>query len=308
MKTVLFLRNYLVFSGGHLKLLHYMQHTAASGFAQPRLWLSPASVRDSSNIFLEFAECIVSEPCQHDLLFLGGMDWPAADSLGLLRSGTPIVNLMQATAHGNPDDPFRPWLSHPATRIFVGPEIAQAVMATGLVCGPTHTITVGLEPIGLPSIEYSARTVDVFVSGLKAPDLAQQVSAKLREWGIAVDLLIDRLPRIEFLDRLRRAKAAVLIPLPQEGCYLPSWEAMAFDVAVVCTDTPGVHSYCRDRETALLVDRDPNALAQAARRLLFDKALRNGLLSNGRRVVSEFSLDQERRAFLPLLARALGHQ
>lgn len=306
MKTVLFLRHYRGFTGGHLKLLDYIQHTLASGFAHPRLWLSPASLRNETNIFLDFPELIVSKPCEHDLLFLGGVDWPIAEALGLLRPETPIINLMQMTAHGNARDPFRRWLAHLATRIFGSSEIADAVMATGLVNGPAYTINAGLERPDLSVIEYSARTADVFVSGVKAPELARQAATQLEACRLNVDLLLRHVPRHEFLDRMRRAKVAVLIPLPQEGSYLPAWEAMALDVPVVCTDTPGVHTFCHNAETALLVERSPDALARAANCLLVEDGLRSRLVVGGRRIVSDFSLIREREAFLPVLAHALG--
>jgi hypothetical protein len=46
-KKVLFVRDFRQFTGGHLKMLHYIQHVASSGFASPQVLLSAESVRDS---------------------------------------------------------------------------------------------------------------------------------------------------------------------------------------------------------------------------------------------------------------------
>jgi hypothetical protein len=74
MKTVLLIRDFRSFTGGHLKIFHYMQHILNSGFAQPKVLLTPNSRRDASNPFLAYPDLIVDEPVPHDLLFLGGRD------------------------------------------------------------------------------------------------------------------------------------------------------------------------------------------------------------------------------------------
>lgn len=306
MKKVLLIRNYEGFTGGHLKVLHYMEHIRSSGFAMPRVLLTPNSIRDRSNIFLAYPDLVVDEPVPHELLFLGGQDWRTAAALGLLRADVPIVNLIQGTHHGNPDSPLRPWLRHFATRICVGEEIKRAITKTGEVNGPVHTIINGIEPLDDLRLPRSARTVDIFISGVKDPVLARSVCGLLANTGLAVEVQTEACGRSEFLGKLRSAKATVLLPFLQEGCHLPPLKAMALDVAVVCSDTPGVHDYCRPNETALLTDRSAESLTEAALRLLTDEDLSARLRSNGLAMAQYYTLERERAAFLPILAQALG--
>jgi hypothetical protein len=305
-KRVLFIRDFRSFTGGHLKVFHYFEHVRNSGFAQPKVLLTPASLRDRSNVFLKYPDLVLDTPERHDLLFLGGVDWPVADALGLLRSHTSIVNLLQGTMHGNPDDPSRPWLSHFATRICGSEEITQAIVATKLANGPVYTITHGLDALDHLRVHPSERTIDVVVAGLKDAELARKVGVGLEAAGVTFDVLTNHLSRNEYLDRIRQARVAVLLPLRQEGSFILSLEAMALDVAVVCPSVPGVHSFCHHEKTALLPERDADALVGAALWLLADRELSSRLRANGREMVGAFTLERERAAFLPILAQALG--
>jgi len=305
-KKVLFIRNFRSFTGGHLKVFHYFEHVLSSGFARPKVLLAPESLRDGSNVFLKYPDLVVDAPEPHDLLFLGGMDWPAADALGLLRSHTPIMNLLQGTRHANPGDSARPWLSHFATRICGSEEIAQAIVATNLANGPIHTITHGIDSLEHLRLRPDERTIDVVVAGFKDAKLAGKIGAGLQAAGVSFEVLTNYLSRNDYLDRIRQARVAVLLPRKQEGSFILSLEAMALDVAVVCPSVPGVQSFCHHEKTALLTERDADALVRAALRLLADRELYSRLRVNGREVAGTFTLQREQAAFLPLLAQALG--
>jgi hypothetical protein len=304
MDTVLFFRNYAGFTGGHLKLLHYFEHTLASGLLRPRMYLSPQSVREG-NIFLALREHLVDRPCDYDMLFVDGMDWRTIEAFGLRWQGVPVINLVQNTRHANPGDPRRAWLSRPATRICVSQEVADAILATGEVDGPMHVIPNGLASVESLRVGPSARTVDVFIGGLKDPVLGQEVAAQLGRQGITVDLASELIPRQAYLARMAQARVAVLMTIDYEGSFLPALEAMALDVAVVCPDTPGIHGNCRASETALLVERRADALAAAALRLLREPALLDQLRANGRAVAAFHTLERERAAYLEILANVL---
>lgn len=306
MKTALFIRHYLAFSGGHLKILHYVQHVLASGFAKPRLLLTADSVRDKSNIFLGHPELIVDEPVKHDLLVLAGTDWQIANELGLLDSGVPILNIVQGRRHANPDDPRFKWLCRPAVRICVGQELAEMILATGVVNDPVHVVTNGIASLDHLRIPLAQRTRDVVVAGIKDPALALAVVSRLRSLNIDAKAFTHPLPHDEYLRRVAESKVAIFLPRAYgEGSYLPTLEAMALDVAVVCPDVPGIHSYCRGDITALLPPRNADTLADAARRILEDKDLSARLRANGRRMAEHHTLEHERLAFLPILAGAL---
>jgi len=305
MKTVLFLRHYRGFTGGHLKMLHYVEHVMSSGIAVPRILLTPASVMDDTNIFLKHRELIVDAPVEHDLLVLGGLDWQLAEDLKLLDHRLPVINIIQSTRHANSDDPRSEWLGRFATRICVGQEIAAALHATGKVNGPVHVITNGLEPLDDIRRPLWDRSVDVVVAGSKDKALARATEKELHALSIKTDTLTSRSPREEYLNRVARAKIAILLPHLQEGSYLPALEAMALDVAVVCPDTPGVHSFCIAGTTALLPPRDAVALAAAAQQLLKTPELGLRLRAKGREVAKHYTLERERLGFHSILAELL---
>ena len=272
----------------------------------PRILLTPNSIRDRSNIFLTYPDLVVDVPVPHDLLFLGGADWSIATELGLLRPEVPIMGFIQNTRHANLGSALRGWLGHFAIRVCVGEEVAQSILQTGEVNGPVRTITNGIESLDEWRLCRSARTTDILVSGCKDPVLARTIGAQLANSGLCVEVLTDHCSRAEFLGKIQSAKVAVLIPQSQEGAFLPSLEAMALDVAVVCPDTPGIHGYCRHNETALLTDRSAESLSEAARRLLADEELSSRMRSNGLAVAQYYTLERERAAFLPILAQVLG--
>ena len=306
MKTVLFIRHYLGLSGGHLKILHYVEHVQASTFAKPRILMAAGSVRDDSNIFLRYPDLVVDAPVAHDLLVLDGLDWPIAQELGLLDTGVPILNFIQGRRHAMPDNPRFQWLDRPATRVCVGQEVAELILSTGKVNGPVHVITNGIDPLDHICRPFSHRTRDVLVAGIKDPTLALAVEAMLSGLGIEAEALTDLLPREEYLARVAESKIAILLPRAYgEGSYLPALEAMTLDVAVVCPDTPGIHSYCHRDVTALLPPRNVDALAGAARRILEDEDLSARLRANGRLMAGRHTLERERLAFLPILAGVL---
>jgi hypothetical protein len=234
------------------------------------------------------------------------MDWSIAAALGLLRSDVPILGFIQNTRHANRGSELRGWLKRFATRVCVGEEVTRAVLRTGEVSGPIYTITNGIESLEELRLSRSARTTDILVSGCKDPALARAIGTQLANAGLRVEILTDYCSRVVFLNKIKLANVAVLIPQPQEGAFLPSLEAMALDVAVVCPDTPGIHGYCRHDETAILPERSANALANAARKLLVDKDLSDRLRLNGLAMAQYYTLERERAAFLPILAQMLG--
>lgn len=91
-----------------------------------------------------------------------------------------------------------------------------------------------------------------------------------------------------------------------DSCPRPPLEGMAAGAAVVCTSTEGAREYCIDGENALLVPpADPQALAQAIRRLLHDAALRSHLREGGSRTADERPMEREWKAIISVIADAL---
>lgn len=87
-----------------------------------------------------------------------------------------------------------------------------------------------------------------------------------------------------------------------EGLGLTLVEALAAGSAVVGTPAGGIPEVIRPEETGLLIpDGDAEALAVALQRLLADRSLRERLIGQGQRFVTErFSIDSAVRPFLAL--------
>ncbi len=83
--------------------------------------------------------------------------------------------------------------------------------------------------------------------------------------------MIGRLPRLELLERLGRAHA-LLVTSVREGWGLVVTEANALGTPAVAYDVPGLRDSVKQGKTGLLVDISPAALADAAVRLVQDRA------------------------------------
>ena len=119
-----------------------------------------------------------------------------------------------------------------------------------------------------------------------------------------VEVLTKLLPRAEFLQKLARARRAVLLPRATEGFYLPALEAMALGALVICPDCVGNRSFCQPGQTAVVPEsREPAALWAAVwtARSLSDSEV-SALLANARAVAGQHGLAQERAAFHQVLA------
>jgi glycosyltransferase involved in cell wall biosynthesis len=82
------------------------------------------------------------------------------------------------------------------------------------------------------------------------------------------------------LSRLLRSAGALVSTSSYEGFGLPPLEAMAAGTPVVAVDTPFVREICGD--AAILVERHPDALAQALAEVLADAELSERLRAAGR--------------------------
>lgn len=295
-RRMLFRRDYRRLTGGHLKVHDYLGHARSSGAFEPAVYLTPESRRDG----LWDADCVVDrfDPGSADVLFLGGRDWEALAPFGRIEERVPVINLIQHVSHADPGDPKFAFLSRRAVRICVSEAVRDAIAATGLCNGPLHVIPGGIDLAALrPRTE---RDVDVFIAGWKQPLLARELGTTLaRRWR--VDIVDGFVDREAFLDRLARARVAVLLPRETEGLFLPALEAMALDCAVVCPDCIGNRGACIDGVTCLMPAATAPELAAAAERLLEQPVLSAALRGAARDAVRRFDLVSERAAFHRLL-------
>lgn len=297
---LLFHRDFRGLTGGHLKVWHYLRHTAGSSRFRPRVFLTAASHRDSSNPFLTGEPDWLMpswQPHLADALFVAGLDWSAVPE----PWHKPIVNLIQGVRHASPGDPRREYLKRRAVRICVSEEVADAIRATGLVNGPVHTIPNGVEVPDAP-IGRSGPPTPLLVAGWKDAGRTGVVVEALRAAGFAPEVLVARLPREEFLGRIASAEVVLFLPLEEEGCFLPALEAFSLGSLVVCPDCVGNRQFCRDGETCLRPDRDAASLVAAVgRAMAMSPSERARLVAAARVEVAARGLDGERRAFLGLL-------
>jgi hypothetical protein len=227
-KTVLFYRNYKFFSGGHLKVHDYFNHVRASTCFQALIHLTCSSspenpwkdVTEKTNVYC---------PERADILFIAGLDWTALEQYGHIEKRVPVVNLIQGVRHAVPTDPCYRYLEKRAVRICVSEEVAAAIRATRKCNGPIHAIPNGLGFGLLPLLPQ--KDIDVFIAGLKKPNLAGKLASRLMERGIAVDCVRERLERNAFLQRMSRARIAIALPLDQEGFFCPRWKPWPWDAS-----------------------------------------------------------------------------
>lgn len=298
--TLLFHRDFRGLTGGHLKVWHYLRHAAASRSFRPRAFLTAASRRDASNPFLTGNPAWLMpswQPEQADALFVAGLDWMAVPK----DWSKPVVNLIQGVRHANAGDPRRGYLSRRAVRICVSGEVADAILATGLVNGPVVTIPNAIE-VPAASVGTARRQTPLLVAGWKEPARTAAVVAALTAAGYEPEVIATRMPREEFLDRIAAAEVVVFLPLEEEGCFLPALEAFALGCLVICPDCIGNRQFCRDGETCLRPGHDPASLVAAvATAMAMAPGERARILAIAAAEAATRGLDREKQAFLAIL-------
>lgn len=294
--TLLFIRDYRAFQGGHLKVADYIAHTRASGLFTPRLFMTRDSRSDHP--FPRDALTPDWRPDAADALFVAGMDWAYIPPR--LEERRPVINLIQHPRHALTDDPRFGFLRRRALRICVSQQVADRVLATGRANGPVHVIPAGLDLNAMPAAR--GKTVDVLICGLKQPGLAQAVAGILRERGVTANVLTAPIPRGDYLAMLASARIAITLPDAEEGCYLPALEAMAAGCGVICPDALGNRGFCRDGDTCLMPPPVARDLAEAAFHMLADPDRVDRLALAGSAEARRHGLDGESSAFGQLLA------
>jgi hypothetical protein len=300
---MLFVRDFAGFTGGHMKFATYLRHTAASGLANAVLYQTPQSRTVPDNIFNDHDGPTTAELRPFPAYFVSGEDWFILDGAGIDPTGAPVINLIQDFRYADPKHPLHTCLGRRALRICVSDALAEAVRQRAN--GEVHVIENGIELSEVPTRRPLAAPARVLVAGLKNPEVARALAARLD--GLAeIDLLTEPLPRLIFLARMAEASVCVLLPLEQEGFFLPPLEAMALGRCIVTVDCYGNRAYCRPGENCLMPVYDAGALAAAVLALVHDGAQMEQLAAGGLKTAAEHSIEKERAAYHALLARHLG--
>lgn len=293
MKTMLFARNFKGFTGGHLKVYEYFNHVAASGIFEPLLFLTPLSLRDKSNPWINAGIPFLEQCKEANAYFLGGIDWGIYDDAGINLDNRIVVNLIQGLGHASPQDIRYQFLKRPALRICISEEIADSIRATGIVNGEIITIPNGICLNSFDFLSNTPKQHDVFVGGLKSPELAMSCATALRNKGLTVDIELNKLPRDVYLKRLASSRIALLIPFQLEGFYLPAIEAMALDVCVVVPDCVGNRSFCLDNINSIVPKFNLEDLTHAVLKLSNQPNLQEKLKKNARTTVMNHEISNE---------------
>jgi glycosyltransferase involved in cell wall biosynthesis len=298
-KNILFHRDYRGFSGGHLKVGDYFNHAKFSSQYRPQIYLTPQS--DAVHPwFSEEAKVDYYNPESASVIFVAGMDWTALSRYPKIEERIPVINLIQGVRHALPSSPLFGFLSRQAIRICVSREVAKALEATKQCNGPIHVVPNGID-FGLLPNTACLSSEAVFIGGLKQPGLASVLAKRLRAKGFAVKCFTNRLPRSEFLAQMASAKVAVLLPLQNEGFYLPALEAMAMGLTVVCPDCLGNRSFCIDRVTALTPPLDLDRIEADVHAAMHDVELARSLRNGGKKISRRHDICTERQRFLTIL-------
>ena len=259
---------------------------------------------ERDNPWNAFPDLVVDKqrPVRPDVCVLGGANWRMLDRYPLVLPNIPVINLVQHVKHADSELRLQKFLRRKAIRICVSDQVANELRATEMTVGPLVVIPNGIDLACLPERRDGEWTVDVLIAGLKEPELAAQVAARLAREGRRIDVLAEQIPRPDFLGRIQEARVTIFLPHTTEGFYLPALEGMALGTIVVCPDCIGNRSYClpgynafRPNYTIDDVVRD----VEAALALPIDLARQ--LLENARQTAAEHSLERERLTFLDVL-------
>jgi glycosyltransferase involved in cell wall biosynthesis len=270
---------------------------------------TPESTWDASNPWNAAREHVLGagEDVDFDVLFLSGVDWrgmiPIEERDEYRR---PIINIVQHVWHACPNDSLNRhrFLPHKAIRICVSPEITKAITRTGRVRGPVFTIPNALDLDALAGIgPAQVRDIDLLVAANKQPELGRRVAARLQRPGRTVRLVDERIPRVDLLALMARARVSVLVPNPKEGFYLPALEGMALGTVVVCPDCIGNRSFCLPGETCFRPDYDEDAIVAAADEALRDEPGLDEMRARALATARAHDMPRERREFLEILDR-----
>ncbi len=289
-RKVWFYRDYDVFSGGHLIHSQYFSATQlAPGFCA-NITFSDRSLSDRNRVWLSggHQRYQIWVPQKDDVFFIAGLDWIYLRQHDFQVLKNPKINLIQHVRHAYPDDPRRPFLKEKAIRVCVAPEVAAAISSTREVNGPVYVVENGLDIDVLPEPTFlkkiaSRVTEKIVIVGYKRVAFARELSRKMLAEGIAHQLMVEQIPRDDFMSLLDEATCVIFCPSPTEGFYLPALEAMAKAVLVIVPDVEGNRGFCKDGHNCFFPDYSLKAMFAAVQKAVAcDDLLKARMLKSAR--------------------------
>lgn len=305
--TVWFYRDYQNFSGGHLKLSHYLGHVAATQNWRPKIVFSDSSAVHEA-IWNQGRQFRISnwQIGTRDIIFVAGADWQFFDQANV-PTHTPVINLIQGVRHADPQLHLYQYLSRRSIRICVSEQVKQAIVATGVCNGPIFVIENGIMQTALAGKEISESTKGKHQSnnwlllGIKNPTLAKAVANSLLERGINTDTVVTPIKQQLLFNKMEQAVAVVFFPCRTEGFYLPALEAMARSKPVICPDCVGNRSFCNN-DSALIPEYSLEGYLACAEKLLNMPEIEiKHMLLQARKISANYTLSRERKQFYKIL-------
>lgn len=298
--NLLFFRDFDKLSGGHIKIWQYFQHSLALKL-DARIKFSFDSTFDLSNPWASNTKWLVSsdETIDPDLLFIAGYDWKLATSY----LDKPVINLIQGFRHLNVAEPLHSYLSYPAHRICVSPELYEAVAQHPATNGPVYCVPNGIDLSELKNdAPWDSRPIDYLVYGIKKPELGKAITQQLIGKGKKTVLIEKMISQKSFFDLLKQSKIVITLPTNIEGFFLPALEAMASGSLVICPDCVGNRSFCKDQFNCLMPKYELNRILDSIEMTLeMDDSQISRLLAKSQQTAQLHSLEQEREKFSNIL-------
>lgn len=309
MKKVLFYRVFNAFkgyTGGHQKLYDYYKHLSMHDSFDVDIVFSDETLWDKSNPWMgEYKYIIKNENInidEYDILFVEGTDW--MDIEGGVEEKIPIINLIQAVRHANPDNIRYKFLTRKAIRIAVSNEVASAIKNTNQVNGFIYTIENGHE---MPDVN-KVKLYDIYILGKKNPKLAHSLEEKFRNLGYKVLCTRKNINRETVFNNMASSRISVVLPnqTENEGFFLPGLEAMKYSDIAIVPDCIGNRSFCFDRENCLMPNYTQEDITNAmfeAINIIKDKISLKKYKRKALQTIQKHDIKNERDAFYKLLKK-----
>ena len=170
--------------------------------------------------------------------------------------------------------------------------------------GPVFTIPNGIDIAEMDAVPTPPeRDVDLLIVAAKQPRLGRRLAERLAAPCREIVLVRHYEARPALLAQMARARVTLFLPNQLEGFYIPALEGMALGTVVVCPDCVGNRAYCKDGVNCLMPEYDEDAMVDATESALsMGPDAHAAMIAGGGATVRAHSLEQEREAFLRVLA------
>lgn len=305
MRKILFYRDFIKFTGGHMKVKDYFDHIKHTPGFTPLISFSKRTKWNKSNPWLNNKKYKVKnwDPEIADIFFFGGCDWFKTNFPITDKKNKPIIYIIQDMRHGNESEKLFRYLRNRAIRICVSKELHDYISRSNIVNGPIFTIENGLNYQLFPvPLTHEEKHNDILIVSMKKPKTGRILKGQLQKFSKRVILLNKLIPREKFLKYMNESKITVYLPNFEEGFYLPALEGMALHTLVICPDCIGNRTFCKDNITCLQphysIDRIIASVKQASDFSEYDKMK---MINNAFLYAQKFNIERERIAFQKIL-------